>query len=263
MQSEIAMQIAFVLGVGAFGASAAAYLATHWRPSEVLANVARWLLRVAVVIWTGVLIWLAHLEVGQLPLWLGITALALSSLYLLMLRRYPIGALGSFISALATALAHLSMMVANPSVPTGTDEIGWLLGVHIGLAFIGITAFAFATGASVLYLLQARALKQKGKASLSQRLPPLDVLDRIALRSILVGFPIYTVAILIGGAYAVQHGGSIKLSYILAMVSWLIYGVVLQARLTAGWRGRKAAILTAVGLCAALIVVTQYSLGAA
>ena len=256
------MKIVFVLGVGAFGASAAAYLATHWRASESLARAARWLLTGAVALWAGVLIWLTHINTNQLPIWLGITALALSTLYLLLLRRYAISALGSFISALATALAHLTMMVADPSAPVDADEIGLLLGVHIGLAFIGITAFAFATGASVLYLLQARALKQKGKASLSRRLPPLDVLDRLALRSILVGFPVYTVAILIGGAYAVQSGGGIKLSYILAMVSWLIYGVVLQARLTAGWRGRKAAILTAVGLTAALVVVTQYSLGA-
>lgn len=256
------MQIAFVLGVGAFGASTAAYLATHWRSSERLMKSAHWLLRGAVVLWTGMLIWLAHLDVGQLPLWLGATALALSTLYLFLLRRYAISALGSFISALATALTHLGFMVAQPSALAGSDEIGWLLGVHIGLAFIGITAFAFATGASVLYLVQARALKRKGKASVSRRFPPLDVLDRLALRSILVGFPVYTVAILIGGAYAVQHGGGIKLSYILAMVSWLIYGVVLQARLTAGWRGRRAAVLTAVGLTAALIVVTQYSLSA-
>ena len=257
------MQIAFVLGVGAFGASAAAYLATHWRSSPALMQTARWLLRGAVVFWTGLLVWLAHLDVGQLTLWLGLTAWALSVLFLFMLRRYPISALGSFISALATALTHLGFMVLQPVTAAGSDEIGWLLGVHIGLAFIGITAFAFATGASVLYLVQARALKQKGKASVSRRFPPLDVLDRLALRSILVGFPVYTVAILIGGAYAVQYGGDIKLSYILAMVSWLIYGIVLQARLTAGWRGRKAAILTAFGLTAALIVVTQYSLSAA
>lgn len=256
------MQIAFVLGVGAFGASATAYLATHWRSSETLMKAARWLLTGAVVLWTGLLVWLAHLDVGQLPLWLGLTAWALSAVYLVMLRRYRIDALGSFISALATALTQLGFMVSDPTAGAGSTEVGWLLGVHIALAFIGITAFAFATGASVLYLVQARALKQKGKASVSRRFPPLDVLDRLALRSILVGFPVYTVAVLIGGAYAVQHGGHIKLSYILAMVSWLIYGIVLQARLTAGWRGRKAAILTAVGLTAALIVVTQYSLSA-
>jgi ABC-type uncharacterized transport system permease subunit len=254
------MDIAFAVGVGAYGASAASYLATHWRPSDRLQRMAHGLLGAALVFWAGLLGWMAHEGAGQLTIWLSVSAWALCGLYLLLLRRYPIGALGSFITALATALAHLALMVSQPAAPS---EIGWLLAVHIALALLGITAFAFATGASVLYLLQSRALKQKDKTSLNGRLPPLFVLDRLALRSILVGFPIYTVAILIGGAYAVQQGGGIKLSYVLAMVSWLIYGIVLQARLTAGWRGRKAAILTAVGLCAALIVVTQYSLGVA
>lgn len=257
------MQIAFALGVGAFGLSTAAYLTTHWRPTDRMRALARALLTVTVVAWTLLLTWwLTHdASVGALPLWLGGSAWGLSLIYLLMLRRYAISALGSFISGLATALAHLALVVVHP---VEARELGLLLGTHIGLAFLGIVAFAFATGASVLYLLQARSLKKKKiGAPLKSRLPPLDVLDRLALRSILVGFPFYTLALLIGSAFAVQRGGGIKLSYVLAMVSWVIYGVVLQARLTAGWRGRKAALLTAIGLLAALVVVTQYSLGVA
>lgn len=257
------MQIAFALGVGAFGLSTAAYLVTHWRPTAQLRTAARVSLTVTVIGWTLLLgWWLTHgSSIAALPLWLGGSAWALSLLYLLMLRRYAISALGSFISGLATALAHLALVVAHPVEPR---ELGLLLGAHIGLAFLGIVAFAFATGASVLYLIQARTLKKKTVGTpLQSRLPPLDVLDRLALRSILVGFPFYTVAVLIGSAFAVQQGGGVKLSYVLAMVSWVIYGIVLQARLTAGWRGRKAAFLTAIGLLAALVVVTQYSLGVA
>lgn len=257
------MEIVFALGVGAYGVSTAAYLATHWRPTDGMRRAARALLSVTVALWTGLLGWwlVEGLAARPLPMWLAGSAWALSLVYLIMLRRYSISALGSFISGLATALAHLALVVSHP---VEAHELGLLLVVHIGLAFLGIVAFAFATGASVLYLLQARALKRKrGGSPLTNRLPPLDVLDRLALRSILVGFPFYTLALLIGSAFAVQRGGGVKLSYVLAMISWVIYGVVLQARLTAGWRGRKAAILTAVGLSAALVVVTQYSLGAA
>ncbi|MEZ4466439.1 MAG: cytochrome c biogenesis protein CcsA [bacterium] len=80
----------------------------------------------------------------------------------------------------------------------------------------------------------------------------------------MVGFPFYTLALLLGSAQAVKSGETgVHLTYVLAVISWVIYGVVLQARITAGWRGRRAAILTSAGLITALVVVMQYSLGMA
>ena len=79
-----------------------------------------------------------------------------------------------------------------------------------------------------------------------------------------IGFPFYTIALLLGSAQAVRSGtDEIKLAYILASLSWLIYGIVLRARLTAGWRGRNAATLTIIGCLAAFVVVGMYSSGAA
>jgi ABC-type uncharacterized transport system permease subunit len=34
-----------------------------------------------------------------------------------------------------------------------------------------------------------------------------------------------------------------------SILSWLIYGGLLYARLSAGWRGRKAAVLAIIGFC--------------
>jgi ABC-type uncharacterized transport system permease subunit len=42
------------------------------------------------------------------------------------------------------------------------------------------------------------------------------------------------------------------------MVSWLIYAAILQARLTTGWRGRRAALLTLVGLVGLVGVLSSY-----
>jgi ABC-type transport system involved in cytochrome c biogenesis permease subunit len=39
-------------------------------------------------------------------------------------------------------------------------------------------------------------------------------------------------------------------------IVWLLYGVLLQGRITAGWRGRRAAFLTIVGF----VVVLGYFL---
>lgn len=261
------MDAYFAVGVAAFALTTTAYLGALWTAREAVGAAARWMLRVTLAFWAGLIVWWmidAGLAGGTRTL-LSTSAWTLSALYLFLLRRYPIQALGSFITALSTVLAAFALLLVNPYADLVTGPLAdWLLRIHIGLAFVGITGFAFATAVSVVYLIQARMLKRKAPSAMRRRLPPLDVLDRLALRSIIVGFPFYTIALLLGSAQAVRLGtGEIKLAYILAVASWLIYGAVLQARLTAGWRGRRAAILTTVGLCAALVVVAQYSLGVA
>ena len=93
------------------------------------------------------------------------------------------------------------------------------------------------------------------------KLPPLETLDQLSLRAVTIGFPFYTIALLLGTIQALKGGGAVKLAYLLAAVSWVIYAVVLQARLTAGWRGKRAAFMTVAGLVAVLTVVGLYSTG--
>lgn len=260
------MNALFAIGACAFAATTVAYLASLWTDRPAIGDVATWMLRVTLVFWAGVLGWWAidTGAAGGTRLWLGLSAFSLGALYLFLARRYPIAALGSFVVALATVLAAFALFMtqAQHEVLVSGPVATWILRIHIGLAFVGITAFAFATAVSFVYLMQARALKQKARSGLRRRLPPLDVLDRLSLRSIIAGFPFYTVALLLGSAQAVREGsGEVKLAYILAVVSWLVYGGVLQARLTAGWRGRRAAYLTIIGLAAALTVVGLYTLG--
>ena len=180
------------------------------------------------------------------------------------MRRYPIDALGSFVAAVSTVLASFALFGSSAERPVLTDS--WsasVLWTHIGLAFVGLTAFAFASAVSVLYLIEARMLKLKKHTTLKRRLPPLDILDRLAFKSILVGFPFYTIALLLGSMRAFTTGsGSVKLAYVFAFVSWVIYGVVLQARLMAGWQGRRAALLTSSVLAPHFWLSSPTALGA-
>lgn len=259
------MEIAFGIGVGLFALTTFVYLAALWGEQESRGGLAHWMLGGSLA-WWGVLliVWAARYGAsGGNRLLLGISAWSLCAFYMLLLRRYPITALGSFVVAPATVLGTFALLIPNPGAALVASSASWLLGVHITLAFIGITAFTFATAVSLLYLLQMRLLKDKKRSAMRKRLPPLDVLDRLSLRGIVVGFPFYTVALLLGSAFALKIGpnAGLKSAYIFAGVSWAIYGGVLQARLMAGWRGRRAAVLTAAGLVLAMVVVAQYTLG--
>ena len=200
--------------------------------------------------------------VGLRP-WLLVSGWALGVVFLLLERRYPISALGSLVSVFSTILSIISIFVATEASEMLSGPLAdWVLWIHISLAFLGVIAFALAAAISILYLFVSGRIKRK--LSFSNRLPPLSVLDNLALKIISIGFPFYTIALLLGSAQAVRSGTEeIKLAYIFASISWLIYGVVLQARLTAGWRGRNAATLTIIGCVAAFMVVGMYSSGAA
>lgn len=252
------MQALLPAGVGLFAGSTIAYLAALWTSRPFVLRIAHGLLALTVLLWVGILAAsVPHLgESGITRFYLGGSAVGLSALYLILVRRYPIAGLGSFVSALATLLAVFALFAQQQNI-TDPALVDWLLRVHIALAFVGVTAFAFSTAVSIVYLMQARMLKQKSQTELRRRLPPLDVLDKLALRGIVVGFPFYTVALLLGSAQAIRTE-HLRTSYVLAIISWAIYGIVLQARLTAGWRGRRAAILTVFGLVLALSVVAQY-----
>lgn len=252
------------IGVAAFAATTVAYLAALWSPRPALVRVGHGLLAATVAVWALLLVsWGAAGERGT-HLYLGFSAWALAAIYLVSLRRYPIGSLGSLVGALCTALAILAAVVVHRAVPVAGALSDWLLRSHIGLAFVGLVALSFASAMSAFYLVNARLLKRKSATGIRLRLPPLDVMDRLALRALVVGFPFYTLALLLGSAQALRlDGHGLRSAYVFAGASWIVYGAVLQARITAGWRGRRAAVLTVSGFVLTLVVVVQYSLGIA
>jgi ABC-type uncharacterized transport system permease subunit len=260
------VEMILIIGAAIYALAACGYLYTLWQSEPEEAPKARLLLWGATIYWVPAFLVGAvnyQLCVGTRP-WLIMSAWFLGVLYIALDRRFGLSALGSFVTALSTLLCTFAFLVSPTSEPVLSGPIAdWVLWIHIALAFLGVIAFGFGAAFSVLHLIGARLLKSKKQGVLSQKLPPLETLDRFALRSVTIGFPFYTVALFLGSIQAVRHGtGEIKLTYIFAAVSWVIYAIVLQARVTAGWRGKRAAQLTVAGLLTALIVVGLYSTGA-
>jgi ABC-type uncharacterized transport system permease subunit len=74
-----------------------------------------------------------------------------------------------------------------------------------------------------------------------------------------VGFPIFTIALVLGAIWVSKLGESLdRLEYPLAGVTWIAYATLLVMRQVYGWRGRRAAKLTLVGFAAALAVLAIY-----
>lgn len=103
----------------------------------------------------------------------------------------------------------------------------------------------------------AAGLSQPGSASTSMlgRLPSAATLDRIAYRTAIVAFPVYTFAVIAGAMWAEVAWGRYwgwDPKETCAFVTWVIYAAYLHARSTAGWRGRRAAWISVVGFVSIL-----------
>ena len=138
--------------------------------------------------------------------------------------------------------------------------LGTLGRIHISLATLGVAIFALATALAAIYLLEDRNLKRKRfDGILFRRGVALESLDLLAHRLVLVGFPIFTVALMLGVIWVSQRAsGFDRLEYPLALVTWLSFAGLIVARTTHGWRGRRAALLTVVGFVAAVLVFAIY-----
>ncbi|MCV2490424.1 c-type cytochrome biogenesis protein CcsB [Geodermatophilus sp. YIM 151500] len=124
------------------------------------------------------------------------------------------------------------------------------LAVHVSTAILGFGIFFVSGIASGLYLLRSRP-EEPRPGSLVSRLPGAAALDRVAHRTAVFGFPIWTFAVIAGAIWAESAWGRFwgwdpKETW--AFIAWVVYAAYLHARTTAGWRGRPAAWVNLVGL---------------
>src|SRR5512144_2179164 len=86
---------------------------------------------------------------------------------------------------------------------------GWPY-AHLSLIFSGYAALVLSFSASLVYLLQERALKAKRSVWLVSRFPALQVTEEIGLRSLLIGFPFMTGGLAVGLLMAQMNFGHIN-----------------------------------------------------
>ena len=173
--------------------------------------------------------------------------------YLLLSRRYPIGSIAAIPVGVAAFLALYAASLPSeiePLVPALQNAP--LLTIHVGMAVLSYGIFATSFGAGIGYLVQ-------GKADRYAWLPSHKVLDRVAYRAVIIGFPIFATMIILGSwwasiAWSRYWGWDPKETA--ALVTWLVYAIYLHARNQRAWAGRPAALLLVVGF---VMVLVTYS----
>lgn len=173
--------------------------------------------------------------------------------------KYKYRVIGAFVVPFALfgmAWAQLGLSSnIEPLVPA--LQSNWLL-YHVVTCFLGYAAFAVACGISIMYLIK---VKHEGASGAAQAggvvamFPSAKVLDDLNYRSIMIGFPLLTLGIITGAAWANYAWGTYwswdpKETW--SLIVWFIYAAFLHARITRGWVGKRAAVLSIVGFAATI-----------
>jgi cytochrome c-type biogenesis protein CcsB len=197
-----------------------------------------------------------HLAVTTLSEALSFFAWLMVVAYVLIQNRLRLRILGSFVAPLAAAFMFGSAILPSHMIPTSPLLKSAWVWIHVSTLFGANALFAVACAAGILYLYQERAIKKKRLGPLYGRLPSLERLDRVNHVCLLIGFPLMTVGLLAGFLYAStvwKSPWNWDPKEIFALITWLIYAVLLHERLAVGWRGRRAAWLAIFGFSAVLI----------
>lgn len=258
----------------AYAAGAAAFLAWLLRPAPRLVTSGRALL------FAGLLLHLASFAAARSGLtgaglgagaWRGgqlfslLAALVVAG-YLALDLRYRMPVAGAFVAPFTVAVmvpAHLVQSRERAIAPELTHSLA--LSVHVGAATLGTAALALAFGLAVLYLASEQQLKSKHPGRLFARLPSLELIDRVGYLLAVWGFVFLSLAIATGSLASHESAGPAlpllpKEGF--AVLAWALLATLIQARLVAGWRGRRVAIVVVAGF---VLLIGAYAglLGAA
>ena len=144
-----------------------------------------------------------------------------------------------------TMLIYASTMSYKPNPLMPALQNSPLLTLHVFTASLGYGAALVSFAAAVMYLL-APYVKWKGW-------PSRESLDELGYKATVVTFPMLTLMLILGSiwgnvAWGRYWGWDPKETA--ALVTWLIYGAYLHARVTRSWRGKKSAWLLVLAFAA-------------
>src|SRR6267378_250815 len=242
----------------AYAASAAAFLTWLVKPHTWLARAGRILMAAGVLVHFaafGVSLGVAGAGLG-VSAWKGgqlfsLLAAVTVAGYLVLDFRYELPVAGAFVAPFTVAVmvpAHLVHSDSRAIAPEISNSL--VLFVHVGAAALGTAALALAFGLAILYLVSERQMKLKRLGKLVARLPSLELIDRAGYRLAVWGFVFLSLTIATGSLVSREATGStfpLEPKQAFAILAWALFASLIQARLVAGWRGRRVAFLVVAG----------------
>src|SRR3989337_1983583 len=247
-----------------FGVASVNYVAALYGKKVILARIGTWVCVAAAIVSTAAIgvRWAESYKmgIGRIPVTnlyesLVFFAWSVNLFYLAVEWKYRSRAFGAFVMPIAFGTMLFAFTNESSIQPLVPALQSYWLHAHVITCFVGYAGFAVSAGVAIMYLLKARQEEAKISEGVVGLLPACKMLAELGYRSIIWGFPFLTVGIITGAAWANYAWGTYwswdpKETW--SLIIWLIYAAFLHARVTRGWHGRRAAILSIVGFLATL-----------
>jgi len=162
--------------------------------------------------------------------------------------RYGLRSLAILVLPVCLAMLGYAATVSSkidPLVPALQNST--LLTVHVAVAIAAYGAFALSFAAAVLYLVN--------RQDRFTWLPRRAMLDEVGYKAVMFAFPMMALVVILGAVWAKVAWGqywSWDPKETASLVTWLIYGGYLHARVIRGWKGDRSAYLLIIGFGAVL-----------
>jgi len=138
-----------------------------------------------------------------------------------------------------------------------------LFGSHTVATLLGYAAFAYSMILGLMYLHLFRELKKKRLTRVYDRLPPLELLERMNDIAMTAGFLFLTIGIVLGGILAVRFWGRVPVTdpkILLSALLWLLYVIGIFLRRGFNWSGRKLSYFGVIGFAAVIVFMVSVRL---
>ena len=177
--------------------------------------------------------------------------------FLWMMIRYRAWALGVFVMGAVVVILGLAETLIYTAAGNLVPALqSYWLSIHVTAMTVATGVFFVAAVLGVVYIAvdvynrRVAAGKAQPGNGIIARLPSLEQLDRLAYRTVVFGFPVWTFGVIAGAIWADEAWGRYwgwDPVETWAFITWVVYAAFLHARATAGWRGRRAHYVQLLG----------------
>jgi HemX protein len=131
-----------------------------------------------------------------------------------------------------------------------------LLGLHVINALLGYSGITISAVYGLLYMMLYKNIKANKFGLVFNRLPSLEILERLSFYSAVIGFVLLTVAMIIGMVWlpgAFPHFSYFDPKLIGTVFVWLIFGIGILSKVLGAVYGKRVILFSLIGFAVAIL----------
>ncbi len=185
-----------------------------------------------------------------------VLAFAISFSYFILELVTDIRGTGPFIIIISILFQIVSSLFIRDLTEVKDVLRSHLLGSHVLTALLGYAGITISAVYGILYLILYKEIKLNKFGLIFNRLPSLEILEKMSFYSAVIGFTLLTIAITIGMVWlprAFPNFSYTDPKLVGSLLVWVLYGIGILSKIFAKWRGKKVVTFSILGFIIAIL----------